>query len=63
LPHVRVEDSVAVAAALDATGKGLGLADALHLLRAPEDAEFATFESLAAQLKCDIERAFGAMVE
>jgi predicted nucleic acid-binding protein len=44
LPNVRVEDSVAVAAALDATGRGLGLADALHLLRAPEDAEFATFD-------------------
>jgi predicted nucleic acid-binding protein len=44
LPNVRVEDSVAVAAALDATGKGPGLVDALHLLRAPEDAEFATFD-------------------
>lgn len=44
LPNVRVEDSVAVAAALDAASKGLELADALHLLRAPEDAEFATFD-------------------
>jgi predicted nucleic acid-binding protein len=44
LPNVRVEDPGAVAAALDATGRGLELADALHLLRAPEDAEFATFD-------------------
>lgn len=44
LPNVRVEDSVAVAAALDAASTGLELADALHLLRAPEEAEFATFD-------------------
>jgi predicted nucleic acid-binding protein len=44
LPNVRVEDAAAVAAALDAAATGLELADALHLLRAPEDAEFATFD-------------------
>ena len=44
LPNVRVEGAAAVAAALDAAATGLELADALHLLRAPEDAEFATFD-------------------
>jgi predicted nucleic acid-binding protein len=44
LPNVRVEDAGAVAAALDATKRGLELADALHLLRAPLDAEFVTFD-------------------
>jgi len=44
LPNVRVEDSGAVAAALDAACRELELADALHLLRAPEDAEFVTFD-------------------
>lgn len=44
LPNVRVEDASAVAAALEATGKGLEFADALHLLRAPQDVEFATFD-------------------
>ena len=49
LPNVRVEDSGAVAAALDAAGKGLELADALHLMRAPEDAEFVTFDRALAK--------------
>jgi len=44
LRNVRVEDASTVAAALDATAKGLELADALHLLRAPLDAEFVTFD-------------------
>lgn len=44
LPNVRVEDSGLVAAALDAAGRGLELADALHLWRAPPDAEFVTFD-------------------
>jgi len=44
LANVRVEDPGVVSAALDAAGKGLELADALHLLRAPEDAEFVTFD-------------------
>jgi predicted nucleic-acid-binding protein len=44
LRNVRVEDPGAVSAALDAAGKGLELADALHLLRAPLDAEFVTFD-------------------
>ena len=44
LPNVRVEDAGAVATALEAAGRGLELADALHLVRAPEDAEFATFD-------------------
>ena len=44
LPNVRVEDTAAVAAALDAASTGLELADALHLLRAPEGAELATFD-------------------
>jgi len=49
LPNVRVEDSGAVAAALDAAGKGLELPDALHLLRAPRDAEFVTFDRALAK--------------
>jgi predicted nucleic acid-binding protein len=44
LPNVRVEDAGCIAAALDAADDGLELADALHLLRAPEDAVFATFD-------------------
>jgi predicted nucleic-acid-binding protein len=50
LPNVRVEDSGAVAAAIDAAGKGLELADALHLLRAPPDAEFVTFDRALAKV-------------
>jgi hypothetical protein len=41
---VRVEDASAVATALEATGKGLELADALHLLRVPPGVGFATFD-------------------
>jgi len=44
LPNVRVEDAAVVAAALEASAKGLELADALHLLRAPEGAEFVSFD-------------------
>jgi predicted nucleic acid-binding protein len=44
LSNVRVEDPGIVAAAFEAAGKGLELADALHLLRVPEDAEFVTFD-------------------
>jgi len=50
LPDVRVEDASAVAAALDAPAKGLELADALHLLRAPEGAEFVTFDRALAKV-------------
>lgn len=49
LANVRVEDAGAVAAALDAVGKGLELADALHLLRAPAEAEFVTFDRALAR--------------
>lgn len=49
LPNVRVEDAGAVAAALDAVSKGLELADALHLLRAPVEAEFVTFDRVLAK--------------
>jgi predicted nucleic acid-binding protein len=44
LPNVRIEEAAAAAGALHATGRGLELADALHLLRAPEGAEFVTFD-------------------
>jgi predicted nucleic acid-binding protein len=44
LPNVRVESPGIVAAALDASATGLEFADALHLLRAPDGAEFATFD-------------------
>ena len=49
LPNVRVEDSGAVAAALDAAGRGLELADALQLMRTPGDAEFVTFDRALAK--------------
>jgi predicted nucleic-acid-binding protein len=49
LPNVRAEDPGAVAAALDAAGRGLELADALHLLRTPQDAEFVTFDRALAR--------------
>jgi len=49
LPNVRVEDVGAVAVALDAAGRGLELADALHLVRAPEGAEFVTFDRALAK--------------
>ena len=44
LPNVRVEDATAVVAALEAADKGIELADALHLVRAPDGVEFATFD-------------------
>jgi len=44
LANVRVEDAGNVAAALDAVEKGLDLADALHVTRAPLNAEFVTFD-------------------
>ena len=50
LPNVRVEDSAMVAAALDAAGKGLELADALHLVRVPLDVEFVTFDRALAKV-------------
>jgi predicted nucleic-acid-binding protein len=50
LRNVRVEDPGAVSAALDAAGKGLELADALHLLRAPLDAESVTFDRSLAKV-------------
>ena len=49
LPNVRAEDPGAVAAELDAAGRGLELADALHLMRAPGDAEFVTFDRALAK--------------
>ena len=49
LPNVRAEEPGAVAAALDAAGRGLELADALHLLRTPQDAEFVTFDRALAK--------------
>lgn len=49
LPNVRVEDAGTVAKALDIAGRGLELADALHLLRAPEGAEFSTFDRTLAK--------------
>ncbi len=49
LPNVRAEDSGAVAAALDAAGRGIELADALRLVRTPEDTEFVTFDRALAK--------------
>lgn len=49
LPNVRAEDPGAVAAALDAAGKGLELADALHLVRTPQDAVCVTFDRALAK--------------
>ena len=49
LPNVRAEDPGAVAAALDAAGRGLELTDALHLMRTPGDAEFVTFDRALAK--------------
>ena len=42
LPNVRVENPGIVASALNASEHGLDFADALHLLRAPDGAEFTT---------------------
>ena len=49
LPNVRVEDAGVAAAALDAAGRGLELADALHLARAPEGSVFVTFDRALAK--------------
>jgi len=49
LPNVRAEDPGAVAAALDAAGRGLELADALHLVRTPQHAVFVTFDRALAK--------------
>lgn len=49
LPNVRVENPGAVASALAAARQGVELADALHVCRAPEDAEFATFDRALAK--------------
>jgi len=49
LPNVRVENPGAVASALAAARQGIELADALHLCRAPEDVEFATFDRALAK--------------
>jgi predicted nucleic acid-binding protein len=53
LPNVHVEDAVAVAAALDATGAGIELADALHLTRATAESVFVTFDrALGPAVRC-----------
>lgn len=44
LPHVSVEDSLAVAEALDLLEAGMDFADALHLASSREAAAFATFD-------------------
>ena len=44
LQRVSVEDSLAVAEALDLLGAGMDFADALHLASSPEAAHFATFD-------------------
>lgn len=49
LPNVRVEDAGAVAKAMELAGHGLELADALHLVRAPDGAEFVTFDRALAR--------------
>jgi predicted nucleic-acid-binding protein len=49
LPNVHVEDAAAIATALDAAGSGLELADAMHLVRAPGDSEFVTFDRALAR--------------
>ena len=49
LPNVQVEDATSIAAALDATRSGMELADALHLLRTPEESEFVTFDRTLAR--------------
>jgi len=49
LPNVRVENPGAIATALAAAKQGVDLADALHLGRAPEDVEFATFDRALAR--------------
>lgn len=49
LPNVRVENPGAIATALAAAKQGVDLADALHLCRAPEGVEFATFDRALAR--------------
>lgn len=49
LPNVRVEDAVVIGSALDAASGGLQFADALHLARTPEGAEFVTFDRALAR--------------
>ena len=49
LPRVHVESPGAIATALAAAKQGVDLADALHLFRAPEDVEFATFDRALAR--------------
>jgi predicted nucleic-acid-binding protein len=49
LPNVRIENPGAIATALAAAKEGVELADALHLCRAPEDVEFATFDRALAR--------------
>ena len=44
LPNVGVEDETAVARALALAGKGIELADALHLTSKPEGARFVSFD-------------------
>lgn len=49
LPNVWTEDANAVTAALDVAASGVDFADALHVLRSPEGAEFATFDRALAK--------------
>jgi predicted nucleic acid-binding protein len=44
LPTVTIEDAAGVAAALDLAGRGMDIADALHLSRAGHCEAFATFD-------------------
>jgi predicted nucleic-acid-binding protein len=44
LPHVSVEDGLAVAEALDLLAAGMDFADALHVASSREAARFATFD-------------------
>ncbi len=49
LPNVTVEDPAAVGAALDAAAAGMQFPDAMHVVRAPEDVEFVTFDRALAR--------------
>lgn len=49
LPNVRTEDVAAVITALDVAAAGVEFADALHVLRSPEDVEFVTFDRALAK--------------
>ena len=49
LPNVTVEDTAAVAAALDAAAAGMQFPDALHVVRAPDGVEFVTFDRALAK--------------